>query len=312
MEWSGWMLLGTLVCLGCQQVLGLEEGRPSTVGGGGATAGPVTTTAAGGMGAGPGSGGSGAAGGATTSTGGSGGTGLPLPDWTDYLTASYRFEPTALAADSRGLYPLTNIGGVANTADKVEGDGSAQLTGSTGFEFLDVEPFGASPSLTIGGWFSIDAGTAQTVASRADATSGYRILFGSGNQSALCRVRNGQFNTEAEVQPWAPNVWTHVTCIFEPTRVTVVTETVTAAVAVTSWPHAATAQFRLGFVDGNIDVDELFFHTSALAEPTIHRIRQCRIDGSACQCDPNNPSAYLSCGGSPCNLLPACDQATPN
>lgn len=320
MERIGQLLVGAFVCLGCQQVLGIEEGRSSADGGGG-TMNPVTAPGAGGMNAGSGAGGvggvggvgdAGGAGGAdTTSAGGGGGTSDVLPDWAPFLTATYRFEPgAALGADWGGLYELTNDGAVPVSGSQVEGDAFAQvIAGMAGFQYTGQVPFGTSTSLTIGGWFSVDAGTPETVASRADTTSGYRVIFDPSNETAVCRVRNNTFNADVEAHGWHPGTWAHVTCIFEPTRITTLTEVETATTVVASWPHADTAAFRLGFVDGG--VDEVFFHDAALSDPTIRRIRQCRIDGSACRCDPQDRSVYLTCGGT-CAGLPPCDQAEPD
>lgn len=275
-----------------------------------------TTSSTAGAGGTAGGGEGGAAGGAMGG-GGAGGGMLHAADWTMELNAVYLFEDSAnLGLDASGNANALTVGAGVGTDIATFKQGALAAFFMTSGPFLSRvadDPFTASTSFTLGGWFHVpQVGTAQAMVRRAGDT-GFHLRFSGAGNYAICRTDSPDpAFTDATTQndTWPTSQWVHVTCVWDDGDITAYAgDTGMGTNAANPVVHETSTPFSLGFMGAY--ADEVFFYGNAMNRPSIQRIRACGIDGKLCDCNPSEPSEYLDCNGVQCDQLAACDRATP-
>ena len=284
--------------LGCDLLLGIETGKTQLPDGGQGGAGADAAGGAGGQAGAPG--------------------GVLAPNWTTALGALYRFDDPVsddTFTDSVQGRNLSHIDGpkAALSATHVEGAAAVALDGATLSWPGDVPPFN-SPTVTWGGWFFVTNDQDSTPIDRfSSGGAGFELMRSGGR--VTCNVSDGELSSKSTPSnSWPAQQWVHVACRATSMDIQAFVdgapapEAGEAAVLVPS-----TESFLVGGANFTGSVDEVFVTTQALSDPAIARIKVCRVDGSACRCDEDNPRQFLDCGGNGTVDCPdlACDQPSP-
>lgn len=258
------------------------------------------------------SGGAGGAGGGPTAT--------PPFDWTPSLTATWRFESTAMPGTDDGpghLNLQVSAGAPLSSTESVEGSHALSLAGGATMS-SGADVFGTDGSLTFGGWFNTSAVESEGLMGRKASGHGYLMEHLGGSQSGKCFWEsNGSLTlAEAPANVWPPGAWIHFVCRYNASTTALSAMLRGAPVAFVSAPlSVAPTSFSLGYPDLPYEglIDEAFFVDRALTDADVLRIFACGIDGKGCTCADGDPEAYASCGRTNpvCNGLPACNAATP-
>lgn len=314
----------TAICLvtlvGCTTVAGLDslEFRDLPPGqGGGSTSATMGSGATGGTTSRGGGGGS-----TMTGGGGTGGQGgLRAASWTEAVDAHYPFDdPNDLGA-GRGP-SLVPIGAPQDTSGVV-GAGAVAFVPEDRFESPDSSfNLELGDSVTVLAWtrvVSAPNGDIVEIVNKYTSGNSSGFSFDYNDDKLVCWIGNGTDFTRLDSPPgtFPKDTWVHWGCRFD-NQNNAITAFIDGAVVGTLGRDEiapATTSFKLVSASYPLEgaVDDMVFHRGVLSDEAVRRIYACGVDGDGCECDPEDPTAYLDCGNldPDCDALPACNATAP-
>jgi hypothetical protein len=178
-------------------------------------------------------------------------------------------------------------------------------------------------SLTWGGWMWLHASSVPSdggAIAQIDGSGGFALEWEDSSSLGSCIVIDaGGFYTAETTQTWDDNTeWVHFVCRFDNTgdQLAVFRDGTSDGIATSVMDISpAAVPFELSHASARYDglMDEVFIVPRALSDAAIQRIWACGIEGSLCECNPDDPTSYTSCGraSGSCGALPACNATEP-
>jgi hypothetical protein len=261
-----------------------------------------------------------------STVGSAGGSELHAADWTEAMSAVYRFDGAVLGADSTSAdRDLSSTGSPSPSTEAAQGAAAVHLNPGDGFSSLD-NVFDSSLSFTVGAWIRLDGAPSDGESIVHRRGFGFTAYFGFSLAWKATSALSCMVGTSGSVEPanapdgsWPLSTWMHMVCRFDDATKAlnglangVVVAEYPSAVFITAGPGMA---FQIGSVEGSLDgtVDEVFFARAALADRSIRRIWACGVDGARCTCVAGSTGDYAQCGRADpdCAALPPCGAELP-